>query len=156
MVSAFALEPSDVHAERRLAATPEQAFAVIADLDRLQKLFPADCARWKEPFDGEGLAATAGVRYSAWWMRVRLRAVVKRVDAPRVLDLYHPENRGFTTRFEVRPESDGSRVSVTTFLRAPAWPFGKIYTRNVQPAWESCHVRTLDQLARQVEATRAP
>ncbi len=151
---AFALEPSDVHAERVLSTTPEQAFAIVSDLPRLQKLFPVDCAEWREPFVGTGLAATAPVLYTASLMQVRLQAVVKRQEAPRVFDLYHPGNRGFTTRFEFTPTDAGTtRASLTTYLREPTWPFRKLYRRKIQPAWASCHARTLDKLAEQVQLT---
>ena len=153
---ALALEPSDVHAERTLNATPEQAFAVVTDLARLQKLFPVDCAEWSTPFVGTGLAATSAVLYTASLMQVRLQAVVKRLDAPRIFDLYHAGNRGFTSRFEFSLTDAGTtRASLTTFLREPTWPFRRLYLRKIQPAWESCHARTLDNLAEQVRVTPA-
>lgn len=149
LAAAFAGEPeqpADIVASRGVLGSPEKVWSVLTHLDTLQDLYPTDCAEWLEPFDTEGLAATARVVYYAGMMQRPLRAIVKKMDAPHTLDLDHPGEKGFVTRFSLTPEGELTRVTMTTYLNPPPWPVKKYFYRKVKPAWEGCHARTLANL----------
>ena len=146
------LPSADIHASRAIPALPEQVFDILGQTDRLQGLFPSDCARWNEKFDRSTVGGNAGVVYRAAGMRRRLEAIIDRVDPPSKLDLKHAGSKGFITRFDVALEAPGlTRVTLTTYLNPPPKPFQKYFFRRVKPAWEGCHERTLASLEAAVQ-----
>jgi uncharacterized protein YndB with AHSA1/START domain len=141
------LPSADIRASRAIPVAPERVFEVLGQVERLQGVFPADCARWDEPFDRPGVGGNAGVKYSAAGMHRHLQAILDRVEPPSKLDLKHAGDKGFITRFDLSLEAPAlTRVTLTTYLQPPPRAFQRYFYRKVQPAWQGCHERTLAKL----------
>jgi hypothetical protein len=139
---------SNVIAERTMPVAAEVLYGRLLDLRALQQLIPDDCASdWTFGATSVGLGGTARVTYHAAGMHRRVDAVVSKAEDPRTIDIDHAGQRGFVTRYLLEPDAIGTHVTITTYINAPSWPFRGYYFRNVHPAWEGCHERTLTNLA---------
>ncbi len=137
---------ADIVATKTYNASPEALFSALSDPKKIPGLFPIDCADWEGPFEGEGVGANTVVTYwAAGWHR-KLALVVSKADANRVVEFNHPGNKGFTTRFLIEPEGGLQRVTMTTYLLPPPWPFKPYFYKRVKPDWVDCQQRVLDNL----------
>jgi uncharacterized protein YndB with AHSA1/START domain len=138
-------KPSDIVAERTIAASPAAVYAAL-DPSKLQALFPEDCAHWTGPFAGSGLGASTEVTYIAAGMHRRLQSTVKTLTPGALVELDHPGNKGFVTRFHLEPAGEVTKVTMTTYLAPPPGMIAGYFYNKVQPAWQGCHARTLEAL----------
>jgi len=134
---------ADVVATHTYHSTPEALFAALSDPKQLPGFFPVDCADWEGPFQGEGVGANTVVTYwAAGWHR-KLAVTLAKAETPRKIELAHPGRKGFTTRFLIEQEGGLQRVTMTTYLLPPPWPFKPYYYKQVQPEWVDCQKRML-------------
>lgn len=139
--------PSDIEAQAVIDAPPEQLYEVLVDLRSLEALLPDHCATdfvYGERTVGEG--ATVRLTYHADVLHRRLDATLTRAEEPRLVDVDHAGNKGFVTRFVLAPEADGTRVTMTSFLNPPPWPFRRVFYTRVRPAWTQCYLDALAEL----------
>jgi hypothetical protein len=139
---------SDVVVERELTVDVQQTFDLLTDVEALQQLFPEDCvADWALGEPTTGIGANARVTYRMAGMKRRLTLTVSKAEAFYVVELDHPENKGFITQWALSEPGPGRAVvQLGTYLNAPPWPFKGYYYNKVQPAWTDCYTRTLDAL----------
>jgi hypothetical protein len=137
--------PSDVVAEKTIAATPAAVQAVLTDLAALGAAWGDRCvAEWVVAGD------RVTVRYTIGVVRRRVPARLTNLVPDRTVDLEHEGKRGFTSRFSLAEVGGGTAVTMTTFLDAPPWPVTGPYHRKIKPAWEACQAELLDGVARAV------
>ena len=155
---------ADVIAHQTVAASPESTFEHVMDLQNQAELLPEDCVtRWVFGVQTAGVGATARLTYVPSVLRRRLGATITRADQdiPEIgaylLEIEHPGNRGFVTRWEIAPaDPTGSEVTVTTYLNNPPWPFREIYHLQIKPAWEACYTTALTKLDEALPAQPPP
>ena len=125
------------------------------DLTTLE-LYSDDCVselQIGEPAAHQG--APFRVRYHAGpWSRLA-EGVISDVGHQYV-DWEHTGRYGFTTRyqFESIPDGEGTRVTMTTFLEAPVWPFKGLFFKRVRPGWADCHHELLLAVSERVAGRR--
>ena len=141
--------PENVEAQTSIDASPEVITDYLSDLARVAALFPESCAqRWSFEPPTDGAVVGGEVVYRAGWLRRKLPVRYGEVVPGSYVDLDHPGEKGFVTRFQVEGTDEGATaVTMTTFLSPPRWPLVKLYGNQVQPIWRDCHLRTLDALS---------
>ena len=139
---------SDIIVERELTVDVQEAFAVLTDVEALQQIFPEDCLEdWALGAPTTGIGANARVTYHMAGMKRRLTLTISKAEEHYVIELDHPEKKGFTTQFALSEPGPGRAfVKLGTYLNAPPWPFKGYYYDKVLPAWTDCYSRTLDAL----------
>lgn len=143
---------ADVTARATVPGTPEQAYAVVADLRGLSSLFSDECiVDWAFGPTPTGQGATARLTYVPGTMHRRLTATYSRLEPGRVIDLDHAGRRGFVTRWTFDAVDEGTEVTMTTFLNPPAWPFAEWYHVNVKPDWTVCQEEALKALGARLQ-----
>ncbi len=149
--SPLAALPTDIAAERVLAVGPEAIFPKLTDLTALRAAYPADCiGAWELGARTVGEGATAAVRYDIAMMHRRLTMTVSKAEPNRYVDLDHPSNKGFVTRFVLEPTDAGTRVTMTTWFGGIPKLLLSYYHKVMLPEWQGCQARTLESLARMV------
>lgn len=135
---------ADVSSTRGIPAPADAVYAQLVDFEALQQVFPADCAtEWAVGPEHAGVGARAVVTYRMASLKRRLTATLSKAEPDRVVDLDHEGKKGFVTRFELAPAANGTRVTLTTFLNQPPWPFRGVFFNRVRPAWIDCWDRAL-------------
>lgn len=155
---AFAQEPaaptpsdgddSDIVARTVVPASPAEVAKTLSDLRAHEGLWPEGCTRkWVHGTVNVGPGAAAELVYTMGPMRRRLAMTLSRAEGERLVELDHAGNKGFVSRFTLTPGELGTEVVFHTWVNAPPKPFRKLYTRRVQPVWQSCQQGFLDALA---------
>lgn len=137
---------ADITATATMAASPAAIRSVLDDPHVLERIFPSDCASdfdYDHPKDPK---AAVRLTYHAAMMHRRLDAMAPVVRTPNVVEINNLGNKGFFTRWTMKPEGDRTEVKMETYLQPPPWPFRRYFYVHVRPAWVQCHVRALDQL----------
>jgi uncharacterized protein YndB with AHSA1/START domain len=147
-------EDGDVVALRRIAASPEQAYAQVLDLSSHPQLWPEGCVdRWEQGSQASGVGASARLRYRAGAWRRSLTAIIQKADPPRRIDVEHPGRKGFVTTWTFTPAAGGVEVELHTWILAPPRPFKRAWERRIRPAWQRCHEGALEGLERALTST---
>jgi len=156
---ASANESSDVVARATIPTGPEAAFAVLSGLEGHRAIWPANCATdWEMGNKTRGPGAAATLRWVPGPMRRKLTGVLVRLDSPSVradgarlqgrVDLDHEGRKGFTMTWTLIPTAAGTTdVEVHTWINPPPFPARRAYSRKVQPEWQACHERAIQNLA---------
>lgn len=143
---------SDVTAWRLIEAEPGAVYAAVSDLRVLEELSPDECAQdWDHGPTSVGEGATASVTYRWDVVRRRLDATITAATPDRLVDITHAGNKGFTTRFALEDVEGSTRVTITSYVAPPPWPFREKYYLTIRPVWTNCYVETLANLAARVE-----
>lgn len=140
---------ADVSVSGTVSASPDVVYAHLLDLNHLRALFTEECVgEWENGNRSAGFGATAAVRYDFGAMHRRLSLTVSKGEPGRYLDLDHPGNKGFVTRFMLTPGADGASTTVemTTRLNPPPWPVKGTFYKRVQPEWTTCYQTFLTRL----------
>jgi hypothetical protein len=141
---------SNVTSTATIAAPPADVYGRIDDWNGLRAIFDAECVNdWIVGDQAEGIGAEARMTYHNAMMHRRLTAKVAKLVPDRYVDLEHLGNKGFVTRFELKPAGEGAtEVTMTTYTNPPPWPFKAYYFKRVKPAWTTCQDRALANLAK--------
>lgn len=142
---------ADIVATASVAATPAEMLTVLVDLPRVGPLLPRECVgTWTPGTPSVGKGATAVVRYDMAAMHRKLAMTVTRADdeGQRVIvDWDHAGNRGFVTRWVAEASEGGSKVTLTTPINPPPWPFTAYYYQAVKPEWDRCQASFIAAVA---------
>jgi uncharacterized protein YndB with AHSA1/START domain len=145
-------KPSDVVAERTIAAPPSAVYAVLTDLNALGEIWPERCvSEWVVATPATGAGARTTLRYTIGVVRKRVPAVLGNLQQDRTVDLVHEGKRDLTTRWALTAAGEGTEVTMTTFLTAPPWPLTGPYFTKIKPDWEACQADLLTALAARAE-----
>ena len=135
-----------------IAAPPEEVWAVLTDLGRLDE--------WVEEHRGfpDGVPATLdeGTTYSqtleAAGQNVDIAWTVVAHEAPSVLafDGSGPAGSSATLRYELSPEGQGTRMAYATSFDLPGGPLGSLAAKAAAPGEDDAEA-TLERFKRLVE-----
>lgn len=139
--------PSDVIVHRTIEASPERTFRAVSQFPYVTQLFPERCIEDL----AVGSPSTARLTYHMGPMRRRLTAKVTRAEVGRLVEIDHEGDKGFVTQFRFEPRGESTHVTLATWIHPPPWPFRRIYFERVRPAWITCYVEALEELADRVE-----
>ena len=146
---------TNVVSERVIPSPEQHLFDQIANLQQVEALFPGGCTQdWVHGARSTERGASARVTYRAAAWRRRLTIVLADARPPRLLDYEHQGDRGFVTRFLLEAVDGGTRVTMTSYVAGPPWPFRRYYVDHVQPAWRDCHAGFLSNLERRAGSSR--
>ncbi len=141
--SPWAGKSADVAVERTIDASPESLAARLDSTVEIARLMPEECVHSWEHTDPTG---PARVTYQIKAFKRRLTAKLEIKDPGRVIELDHLGKKGFVTRFLLTETPKGTRVTLTSFLNPPTWPFRKYYYEAVRPDWVVCYEKVLTRL----------
>jgi uncharacterized protein YndB with AHSA1/START domain len=147
----------DVRAEAVVSASPEQVYAVLTDLKLLRKATPETCVgRWELGTKTVGPGSTATVRYDMAAMHRNLVMALTNAEPSWKVEFEHAGNTGFITQWTLTVEGGGTKVSMTSLLEAPPWPFKAYYYETVQPTWAWCQAQMIAGVGRLAAEQPAP
>jgi uncharacterized protein YndB with AHSA1/START domain len=140
-------DEGDIVVVHTLRAPPEAVFDHLTDLEAVVKDAPERCMRkWELGPQTTGEGATFRVVYLIEAFRRKLDGRISMAERPRRLAWDHAGNKGFVTRFGLEAVEGGTRVEMRTFLNPPGWPLRRYYANTVQPGWQDCYRRFLEQV----------
>ena len=142
----------DLRETIELAVPPEEVWAVLTDLTRLDEWV----AEHRGFPDGAPSSLSEGTTYSqtleAAGQEVDMEWAVVEYDEPRVLafDGSGPAGSSATLRYELTPEGEGTRMAYATSFDLPGGALGALAAKAAAPD-ESDAAATLSRLKRLVE-----